>query len=96
MTTTAFFSGSFDPVTLGHLDLIERSAAFLDRLVIGVGVHDAKKPMFTAQDRIEMLTDVTEPIAARHDCTIDIVTFGQSRGRRGKIPRRNDDFARPA
>ncbi len=75
MTLTAFYSGSFDPVTLGHLDLIERSAAFLDRLVIGVGVHDAKKPMFTADERIAMLEDVTEPMTGKYDCAIEIVTF---------------------
>lgn len=75
MTTTAFYSGSFDPVTLGHLDLIERAAAFLDRLVVGIGVHDAKKPMFTADERIAMLENVTEAIAKKQGCVIEIVTF---------------------
>ena len=75
MTRSAFYSGSFDPVTLGHIDLIERAATFVERLVIGVGVHDAKKPMFTADERIAMLEGVTADIASKHDCAIEIITF---------------------
>ena len=59
MALSAFYSGSFDPVTLGHLDLIARAAAIVDRLVIGVGVHDAKKPMFPAEERVAMLEETT-------------------------------------
>lgn len=75
MTQSAFYSGSFDPVTRGHLDLIARAAAFVDRLVIGVGVHDAKKPMFSADERIAMLEESTAEIAGKHDCVIEVVTF---------------------
>ncbi|MGI9407733.1 MAG: pantetheine-phosphate adenylyltransferase [Hyphomicrobiaceae bacterium] len=75
MTSSAFYSGSFDPVTLGHLDLIERGARIVDRLVIGVGVHDAKKPMFTGSERVAMLEETTADIAVKYDCAIEIVTF---------------------
>ncbi len=51
MVTTAFYPGSFDPVTHGHLDIIRRSVRLFDKLVIGVGIHDAKRPMFSADER---------------------------------------------
>ena len=57
MTHIGFYSGSFDPVTHGHIDVIERSIGIVDELVIGVGVHDGKVPMFTADERIEMLEE---------------------------------------
>lgn len=72
MPITAFYSGSFDPVTLGHKDVIERTAKFADRLVIGIGVHDAKSPMFTGDERRAMLQQETSQIA---NCEIEIVTF---------------------
>jgi len=75
MIRSAFYSGSFDPVTLGHLDLIARAAALVDRLVIGVGVHDAKKPMFSGDERVAMLEEITGDISAKHDCVIEVVTF---------------------
>ena len=72
MPVIAFYSGSFDPVTLGHMDVIERTAKFADRLVIGIGVHDAKSPMFTGEERKAMLQTETADIK---NCTIEIVTF---------------------
>lgn len=55
MSRTAFYPGSFDPVTLGHMDLIARAVRLFDRLVIGVGVHHGKAPLFSADERIAML-----------------------------------------
>jgi pantetheine-phosphate adenylyltransferase len=55
MPRIAFYAGSFDPVTLGHMDLIGRALRLFDRLVVGVGVHHGKKPLFTADERIGML-----------------------------------------
>ena len=57
---TAIYPGSFDPVTYGHLDIIERSAALFDRLVIGVLVNAAKTPMFSMEERVEMLKEETK------------------------------------
>ncbi len=70
-----FYSGSFDPVTLGHTDVIARAAELVDRLVIGIGVHPAKKPMFSAQVRREMLIGETRPIANKAGIEIEIVEF---------------------
>ncbi|MDO4809115.1 MAG: pantetheine-phosphate adenylyltransferase [Eubacteriales bacterium] len=56
---TAIYPGSFDPVTYGHLDIIERSAALFDRLVIGVLVNSTKSPMFSMEERVEMIRQET-------------------------------------
>ena len=56
---TAIYPGSFDPVTYGHLDIIERSAALFDHLVIGVLVNGTKTPMFSMEERVEMLRKET-------------------------------------
>ena len=58
-TIKAVYPGSFDPVTLGHLDIIKRSASLVDELIIGVLVNRAKTPLFSAQERVKMLKDVT-------------------------------------
>jgi pantetheine-phosphate adenylyltransferase len=70
-----YTSGSFDPVTNGHLDVIARAARMVDRLVVGIGVHPGKTPLFSAAARIDMLKAETAPIAAAAGCEIDIVTF---------------------
>jgi pantetheine-phosphate adenylyltransferase len=51
----AVYAGSFDPVTLGHLDLIHRAARLFDRVVVAVGVHPTRRPLFTVEERIAML-----------------------------------------
>ncbi len=51
----AVYPGSFDPVTLGHLDVMERASRLFDRLIVGVGVNIEKAPLFTAEERIEFI-----------------------------------------
>jgi len=75
MTRTGFYPGSFDPVTLGHLDVIARAARIVDRLVIGVGAHDAKRPMFSAGERTDMLAHATRRNAGETGTEIEIATF---------------------
>jgi pantetheine-phosphate adenylyltransferase len=75
MKRIGFYPGSFDPVTLGHADVIARACRLLDKLVIGIGAHDTKKPMFSAQERTAMLEAETKPIAASTGTEIGIVTF---------------------
>lgn len=75
MKRIGFTSGSFDPVTNGHLDVIARAARMVDVLVVGVGVHPGKTPLFTPEEKIEMLKQETAAIARRTGCRIDIVTF---------------------
>jgi pantetheine-phosphate adenylyltransferase len=71
---TGFYSGSFDPVTLGHADVIARALQLVDRLVIGIGVHPGKTPMFTIDERIAMLQREVRPLLAAGG-TVEVVTF---------------------
>lgn len=75
MSVIGFYSGSFDPITLGHTDVIARALTIVDELVIGVGVHDGKVPMFTADERIEMIQADANDLAIKHGADIRVVTF---------------------
>ena len=59
---TAIYPGSFDPVTNGHLNIIRRAAKSFDRLIVCVMVNHDKRPMFTAEERVELLRRVTADI----------------------------------
>ena len=67
----AIYPGSFDPVTLGHLDIIMRASRLVDQLIIGILVNGAKSPMFSMEERIELLRRVTanmpNVIVEKHD-----------------------------
>lgn len=54
------YPGSFDPVTYGHLDVIERSSKLVDELIVGVLNNKAKSPLFSAEERVRMLNEVTK------------------------------------
>ena len=58
----AIYPGSFDPVTLGHLDIIKRSAALVDHLIVGVLNNNTKTPLFSVDERVNMLKEVTKDI----------------------------------
>jgi pantetheine-phosphate adenylyltransferase len=66
----AIYPGSFDPVTNGHLDLIERGAQIFDRLVVAVLRNLDKEPLFSTKERAEMLTEAT-----RHHANVEIDVF---------------------
>jgi len=66
----AVYPGSFDPITLGHLNVMERAVRLFDRLVVGIGVNIEKQPMFTAEERVEMVREAT-----RHLENVEIRTF---------------------
>ena len=55
----AIYPGTFDPITYGHLDLIDRAVKVFDHLVVVVGVNPQKKPLFPAEERVEMIREVT-------------------------------------
>jgi pantetheine-phosphate adenylyltransferase len=75
MIRIGFYSGSFDPVTLGHTDVIRRAAGLLDKLVIGIGINPGKAPMFDDAERVAMLEDEVRPIADATKAEIAVVTF---------------------
>ncbi len=58
--TKAIYPGSFDPVTYGHLDIIKRSASMFDELIVGVLNNSAKHPLFSVEERVEMLVEATK------------------------------------
>ena len=59
---TAVYPGSFDPVTLGHLDVMKRSAALVDELVVAVLQNNKKNPLFSVEERVKMLKEVTKDL----------------------------------
>ncbi|MFN3743486.1 MAG: pantetheine-phosphate adenylyltransferase [Hyphomicrobiaceae bacterium] len=75
MARIGFYSGSFDPVTLGHVDVMRRALALVDKLVIGIGIHPGKTPLFTVAERTAMLTAETRAPAKEFGATIEVVTF---------------------
>lgn len=75
MKRIGFYSGSFDPVTLGHADVLRRSAALVDRLVIGIGVHPGKTPLFSTREKTEMLEAEMSAVTQRYGTEIEVVTF---------------------
>lgn len=75
MQRTGLYPGTFDPVHNGHVDIITRASALVDRLVIAIGVHHGKAPLFDADQRIEMLEEVCAGISAETGTAIDVVTF---------------------
>lgn len=62
LRTVAVYAGSFDPVTKGHLDLIERAAKLFDEVIVAIGVHPTRHPLFTFDERVALLEEVIKPI----------------------------------
>ena len=75
MKRIGFYSGSFDPVTLGHLDVIARSLKLVDTLVIGIGLHPGKTPLFSTAEKTEMIKADTAAMAKKAGSKVEIVTF---------------------
>jgi pantetheine-phosphate adenylyltransferase len=70
----AIYPGSFDPVTNGHLDIIERGCKLFDEIIISILVNPEKKPFFTVEERREMLTEVLTSIR-QGDCEVRVDSF---------------------
>lgn len=75
MPRTALYAGSFDPVTNGHLDVVRNAVRLADRLVIAIGVHPGKAPLFSAEERLAMLEETCGPLAKAAKCELVCVTF---------------------
>jgi pantetheine-phosphate adenylyltransferase len=58
----AVYTGSFDPITLGHLSVIQRSSRLVDRLIVGVGVNAEKLPLFSPEERVELVTQAVKKL----------------------------------
>ncbi len=75
MPRIALYAGSFDPVTNGHLDVVRQAVRLADRLVLAIGIHPGKTPLFPADDRLAMLTEVCGPVAKAAGVELACVTF---------------------
>jgi pantetheine-phosphate adenylyltransferase len=75
MQRIALYAGSFDPVTNGHVDVVRQAAQLADRLVLAVGIHPGKAPLFTADERLDMLRETCAPVAREANCELDAITF---------------------
>ncbi len=75
MPRTALYAGSFDPVTNGHLDVVRHAVRLADRLVIAIGVHPGKAPLFSAEERLAMLNETCGPLAKAAKCELSCITF---------------------
>jgi len=70
MPPFAVYPGSFDPFTLGHLDIVQRASRLFDRLVVGIGINLEKQPLFTAEERVELIR-----LSTSHLSNIEILTY---------------------
>lgn len=70
MSVSVVYPGSFDPVTYGHLDVIQRAAGHFDRVIVAALQNAGKNPMFDAQERLSLLVEVTE-----HLDNVEVATF---------------------
>ena len=75
MPRIALYPGSFDPVTNGHTDVVRQAVHLCDRLIVAIGVHSGKKPLFSIDERLKMASDVFGPIAAKAGCTFEATTY---------------------
>ncbi|KQP55018.1 MULTISPECIES: pantetheine-phosphate adenylyltransferase [unclassified Methylobacterium] len=75
MIRTALYAGSFDPVTNGHLDVIRQACRLVPRLVIAIGIHPGKTPLFSPEERVDLLRSTCEPLAIAEGTELEIATF---------------------
>jgi len=75
MPRIALYPGSFDPVTNGHLDVVRHAVHLCDRLIVAIGVHPGKTPLFSVQERLDMVREVFGPVASKAACGFDATTY---------------------
>ena len=78
------YPGSFDPITSGHLDVIERGSRLCDRLIVSILKNEGKSPLFTVEDRMEMIREVVAPLQNVEVDTFDglLVDYAREKGAR--------------
>lgn len=69
------YPGTFDPITNGHLDIISRAAKLVDRLVVGVAVNIGKGPIFSLEERVELVRAEVKPVMEKLGCPLDVRPF---------------------
>ena len=75
MIRVALYAGSFDPLTNGHVDLIESAGVLCDELVVAIGVHPVKTPVFCVEERASLIEDVCAGLLSARACKLSVRTF---------------------
>ena len=75
MIRIGLYTGSFDPLTNGHVDVIRNAAALCDKLIIGIGVHPGKTPLFSAEERASLITRSCRTFVEAEQCQLEVQTF---------------------
>ena len=75
MPRIALYPGSFDPVTNGHLDVVQNAVSLCDRLIVAIGVHPGKKPLFSFEERVKLIETATKAEFGSDGARIRVVAF---------------------
>jgi pantetheine-phosphate adenylyltransferase len=75
MSPSAFYPGSFDPLTNGHLDVLRHAFRLTGRLVVGIGSQPTKTPLFSVEERTQMISEAAEPLAKAARAKFEVVSF---------------------
>ena len=75
MPRIALYAGSFDPVTNGHIDVVRQAARLADRLVLAIGIHPGKTPLFSFEERVKLIEVATKAEFSRDSARIKVVAF---------------------
>jgi pantetheine-phosphate adenylyltransferase len=81
----AVFTGSFDPITLGHEDVIRRASQLFDRVVVGVGVANGKNPLFTVEQRVDLLREVCQDLPQVEICSFSGLSVAFAKSKQAKV-----------
>jgi len=75
MTRIALYTGTFDPPTNGHIEVVRAAALLCDELVIAIGIHPGKTPIFSAEERAELIMQSCRDVLAKCSCSLSVRTF---------------------
>ena len=75
MARTALYPGTFDPLTNGHMDMFDGAFSLCERLVVAIGVHPAKEPLFSVDERLQLIEEIAVPLGRDSGVTVEATTF---------------------
>ena len=84
-TVIAIYPGSFDPITFGHLDIITRSSALYDKVIVVISLNPGKKPLFTVEERIGQITKATQHLPNVEVDSFNGLTVNYARDKKAKV-----------